>query len=109
MKKFKILEKQTGKVLPVTCDDACKAMTRLESLRKQRAFLIGRLGAFRVACVTLRVRKQRAEAEIVRLQEELNAARAESARWRETAKRCFASAMKNAVALADERRRRMGE
>lgn len=70
MKKFEVLDVTTGEVLPSSTNDACKAMTRLESLRKQRAFLIKRLGVFRVACVTLRVRKQRAEAKANRLQKE---------------------------------------
>jgi hypothetical protein len=108
MEKFEVLDELTGKVLPSSTTDACKAMTRLEGLRKQRAFLVERLGAFRVACVTLRVRKQRAEAEVVRLRAELDAERAESAKWRDTAERCFSSAMKNAVALADERKGKRG-
>ena len=141
MMKFEILDMANGDVLPTTTDDACKAMTRLESLRKQRAFLIERLGTFRDACVTLRVRKQRTEAEndrlhnelvdarrdsdrelriaskdrqalldtVDRLHAELDAERAESAKWRDIAERCFASAMRNAVALADERKGERGE
>ena len=141
MNKFEIMDMANGKVFGASTDDACKAMNRLEALRKQRAFLIGRLGIFRDACVTLRVRKQRADAEAVRLhnelleahldsdralrlaekdrqalldtvyrlQTELDAERAETAKWRDIAERCFASAMKNAVALADERKGERGE
>lgn len=180
--KFEIMDTANGEVLPTSADDAVKAMNRLESLRRQRAFLIERLGVFRDACVTLRVRKQRTEArlnaellearrdsdralrlaekdnqslldtierlkkeneqaksdvwfamlweenqnlgdEITRLQElyesaeeenkrlnaELDAERVETAKWRDIAERCFASAMKNAVALADERKGERGE
>ena len=141
LKRFEIMDMESGEVLPTSTDDACKAMTRLESLRKQRAFLIGRLGAFRDACVTLRVRKQRSDAEAVRLHDELlearrdsdralriaekdrqalldtverltaelDAERAEASKWRDIAERCFASAMKNAVVLADERKGERGE
>ena len=138
MNKFEIVDMENGEVLPTSTDDTCKAMTRLESLRKQRAFLIGRLGVFRRACVTLRVRKQRTEARLQtelaearrdsemalrlaekdrqalldtvdRLQTELDAERAESAKLRDIAERCFASAMKNAIALADGRKGERGE
>ena len=141
MNKFEIVDMENGEVLPTSTDDTCKAMTRLESLRKQRAFLIGRLGVFRDACVTLRVRKQRSDAEAIRLhdelaearrdsemalrlaekdrqalldtvdrlQTELDAERAESAKLRDIAERCFASAMKNAIALADGRKGERGE
>ena len=141
MMKFEVLDMANGEVFEASTGDSVKAMTRLESLRKQRAFLIGRLGTFRKACVTLRVRKQRSDAEVVglhdelaearrdydramrlaekdrqalldtieRLQTELDAERAESAKWRDIAERCFASAMKNAVALADERKGERGE
>ena len=141
MMKFDVLNMENGDVFGASTDDACKSMTRLESLRKQRAFLIGRLREFRDACVTLRVRKQRTEAEmerlnaemlearrdsdralrlaekdrqalldtVERLTAELDAERAESAKWRDIAERCFASAMKNAVALADERKGERGE
>lgn len=109
MGKFTLYNTRTGESREMDLVSACKALIRLESLRKQRAFLIERLGAFRAACVTLRVRKQRAEAEIVRLRAELDAERAESAKWRDTAERCFSSAMKNAVALANERKGKRGE
>ena len=141
MNKFEVLDMANGEVFGASSDDACKSMTRLESLRKQRAFLVGRLGEFRQACVTLRVRKQRTEAEMERLTAELiearrdsdramrlaekdrqalidtmerltaelDAERAETAKWRDIAERCFASAMKNAVALADERKGERGE
>lgn len=141
MAKFEVLDMANGEVFEASTDDACKAMSGLESLRKQRAFLIGRLGVFRKACVTLRVRKQRTEAEVERLNgelmearrdsemamrlaekdrqalldtverlnAELDAERAETAKWRDIAERCFASAMKNAVALADERKGERGE
>ena len=138
MMKFEVKDMATGEVLPTSTDDACKAMTRLESIRKQRAFLIERLGEFRKACVTLRVRKQRTEARLngeliearrdfdraMRLAEkdrqalldtvdclhaELDAERAETAKWRDIAERCFAAAMKNAVTLADERKGERGE
>ena len=139
--KIEIIDMENGEVFGASADDSVKAMTRLESLRKQRAYLVGRLGDFRDACVTLRVRKQRADAEVVRLHDELmesrrdsdramrlaekdrqalldtverlraelDAERAESAKWRDIAERCFASAMKNAVALADERKGERGE
>ena len=139
--KFKVLNTVNGEVFVASPADACKSMTRLENLRRQRAFLIGRLDEFRRACVTLRVRKQRAEKEasrlntelmearrdsdralrlaekdrqalldtVERLTAELDAERAESAKWRDIAERCFASAMKNAVALADERKGERGE
>ena len=192
--KFEVLDMANGEVLQASSVDACKAMTRLESLRKQRAFLIGRLGVFRKACVTLRVHKQRTEArlnaellearkdsdvalriaerdkqalldevealteenhnlcdEITRLQEayeslcseiaslndkladeqtfalhgwtlarenakhsakvadRLHACRIDRRKWRDIAERCFVSAMKNAVALADERNGERGE
>ena len=109
MAKFEVLDMANGEVFEASTDDACKAMSELESLRKQRAFLIGRLGVFRKACVTLRVRKQRTEVEVERLNAELDAERAETAKWRDIAERCFASAMKNAVALADERKGERGE
>ena len=102
MEKFEVLDMANGDVFGASTDDACKSMTRLESLRKQRAFLIGRLGVFRQACITLRVRKQRTEAR-------LDAERAKMAKWRDIAERCFASAMKNAVTLADERKGKRGE
>lgn len=104
MEKFEILDERTGEVLTASIDDATKAMTRLESLREQRAFLIERLGVFRVACVTLRVRKQRAEAEVARLREELATAQAEAARWRDTAVQCFRTSLRNVVALAKQRK-----
>ena len=138
MNKFEVLDMANGDVFGASADDACKAMTRLESLRNQRAFLIGRLGVSRKACMTLRVRKQRTEARlnaellearrdsdralrlaekdrqalldtVERLTAELDAERAESAKWRDIAERCFSSAMKNAVALADERKGERGE
>ena len=138
MEKFEVLDIANSEVFGASTDDAVKAMTRLESLRKQRAFLIGRLGVFRDACVTLRVRKQRTEARlnaelmearrdsdralrlaekdrqalldtVARLTAELDAERVETAKWRDIAERCFASAMKNAVALADERKGERGE
>ena len=130
MEKFEVLDMVNGDVFGASADDACKAMTRLESLRKQRAFLIGRLGVFRQAYTTLRVRKQRTEVKAVRLYDELlearrdsemdrqalldtverltaelDAERAESAKWRDIAERCFSSAMRNAFALADEHKR----
>lgn len=43
------------------------------------------------------------------LNAELDAELAESAKWRDIAERCFASAMKNAIALADERKGKRGE
>ena len=49
------------------------------------------------------------EAENKSLNAELDAERAESEKWRDIAERCFASAMKNAVALADERKGERGE
>ena len=136
--KFEVLDMANDEVFTASTDDACKAMSGLESLRKQRAFLIGRLGVFRDACMTLRVRKQRTEARlnaellearrdsdralrlaekdrqalldtVARLSSELDAERAETAKWRDIAERCFASAMKNAVALADERKGERGE
>lgn len=136
--KFEVLDMAKGEVFSATADDAVKAMTKLEALRKQRAFLIGRLGEFRKACVTLIVRKQHTEARlnaeliearrdsdramrlaekdrqalldtVERLHAELDAERAETAKWRDIAERCFASAMKNAVALADERKGERGE
>lgn len=106
MKKFKVIDIESSGVFLATPEDACKAMTRLEKVRKQRAFLIERLGVFRVACVTLRVRKQRTEAELVRLRAELEAERAESDKWRKFAERCFDTALRNAVLLADERNAR---
>lgn len=109
MEKFTLYNTRTGESREMDLISALRATIRLESLRKQRAFLIERLGVFRVACVTLRVRKQRAEAEIVRLRAELDAERAETAKWRGTAERCFAAAMKNAVALANERKGKTGE
>ena len=138
MMNFEVLNVTNGEVFSATADDAVKAMTKLEALRKQRAFLIGRIGVFRDACVTLRVRKQRTEARlnaeliearrdsdramrlaekdrqalldtVERLTAELDAERAETAKWRDIAERCFTSAMKNAVALADERKGERGE
>lgn len=116
MIKFQIQDVISGEVTVASPDDACKAMTRLERLRKQRAFLIERLGVFRVSCVTLRVRKHRADAENARLRAEAarlrtenERLRAENAKWRETAERAFNAALRNAAALADAMQGERGE
>lgn len=109
MEKFTLHNTRTGETEERDLLSTLRGAVRLGDLRKQRAFLIERLGVFRVACVTLRVRKKRVDAEVLRLRAELAAERVESAKWRDTAERCFSAAMKNAVALANERKGKMGE
>lgn len=109
MEKFTLHNTRTGETEERDLLSTLRGALRLEALRKQRAFLIERLGVFRVACVTLRVRKQRADAEVLRLRAELAAERAESAKWRKIAERAFNTALRNAALLANERKGKMGE
>lgn len=99
-----MLDERTGEVLTASVADACRAMTKLGSLRKQQVYLVDRLGQFRIACVTLRVRKQRAEREVQRLRDENADLRRQLAEVSEVAERAFKSAMRNAVALAEQRK-----
>lgn len=78
-------------------------------LQKQLDLAAACDAAIRHKLADIRAIGNRITAEYERATDSLSVALAERDYWRDVAERCFAAAMRNAVALADERKGERGE